>query len=114
MYEYRAQCIRVIDGNTMILDLDLGLSIHTIERIRLAGIDVPAVRTKDAEEKKKGREAKAALERMLMGRELIVLTDKGQEPPTRYVGTVYLDHGEEQISVNAEMVKMGYAIESEG
>jgi len=42
MYEYSCKIVRVIDGDSIILDIDLGfgLWIHG-ERIRLYGIDTP-------------------------------------------------------------------------
>ena len=52
MYEYRAKLLRVIDGDTVDVDIDLGFGVwmHK-ERIRLYGIDTPESRTRDKVEK---------------------------------------------------------------
>ena len=41
MYEYDATLVRVIDGDTYVLDIDLGFYVHTVQHVRLAGIDCP-------------------------------------------------------------------------
>ena len=55
MYEYRCKIVKVIDGDTVDVDIDLGFGVwlHK-ERIRLYGIDTPESRTRDLEEKKYG------------------------------------------------------------
>ena len=46
MYEYAARLVRVIDADTVVLDLDLGLSVWAHgRRIRLLGVDAPELRT---------------------------------------------------------------------
>lgn len=59
MFEYNCKVRRVVDGDTIDIDIDLGFNhwIHG-ERIRLAGIDTPECRTKDDEEKIFGNLAK--------------------------------------------------------
>ena len=59
MYEYKCKIVRVVDGDTVDVDIDLGFGVwmHK-ERIRLHGIDTPESRTRDLEEKKYGLLAK--------------------------------------------------------
>ena len=59
MYEYKAQVLRIIDGDTLAVNIDLGFDvwIHN-EVIRLNGIDTPEVRTTDPVEKFFGTLAK--------------------------------------------------------
>ena len=66
MYEYRVNILRVVDGDTVDVDIDLGFGVwmHK-ERVRLYGIDTPESRTRDLEEKKYGKAAKAFLEAKL-------------------------------------------------
>ena len=53
MFEYRCQVVRVIDGDTVDVDIDLGFGVWLKkERVRLVGIDTPESRTRDLEEKK--------------------------------------------------------------
>ena len=59
MYEYRCKLVKVIDGDTMDIDIDLGFNVWLKnERVRLHGIDTPESRTRDLEEKKYGLAAK--------------------------------------------------------
>ena len=53
MYQYRAQLLRVVDGDTVDAMIDLGFDIHIKKRIRLVGIDAWESRTRDLEEKAK-------------------------------------------------------------
>ena len=62
MYEYSCRLVRVIDGDTVDVDIDLGFDIILKkQRVRLAGIDTPESRTSDLEEKKYGLAAKKFL-----------------------------------------------------
>src|SRR5210317_803740 len=66
MYEYRATVIKVVDGDTVDVDIDLGFGIVlSDERVRIAGIDTPESRTRDKEEKKFGLAAKARVKQLL-------------------------------------------------
>ncbi len=66
MYEYRATVIKVVDGDTVDVDIDLGFGIVlSDERVRVAGIDTPESRTRDKEEKKFGLAAKARVKQLL-------------------------------------------------
>ena len=66
MYEYRCKIVKIIDGDTVDVDIDLGFGVwmHK-ERVRLFGIDTPESRTRDLEEKKYGLAAKKFLTNML-------------------------------------------------
>ncbi len=66
MYEYRCEIVRVVDGDTVDVNIDLGFGtwIHK-ERIRFKGIDTPESRTRDLEEKKAGLYAKSVVEGFL-------------------------------------------------
>ena len=66
MYEYKATVIKVVDGDTVDVDIDLGFGIVlSDERVRIAGIDTPESRTRDKEEKKFGLAAKARVKQLL-------------------------------------------------
>ena len=66
MYEYRCKVVKIIDGDTVDVDIDLGFGVwlHK-ERVRMYGIDTPESRTRDLEEKKYGLAAKKFLTGML-------------------------------------------------
>ena len=69
MYEYRCKVIKVIDGDTVDVDIDLGFDIIIKgERVRIMGIDTPESRTRDKVEKKFGLASKARLKELIGGR----------------------------------------------
>lgn len=66
MYNYRCVIIRVVDGDTVDVDIDLGFGVWLRnQRIRLKGIDTPESRTKDLAEKAHGLAAKSRLTELL-------------------------------------------------
>jgi endonuclease YncB( thermonuclease family) len=69
MYEYNCRIVRVVDGDTVDVDIDLGFNhwIHD-ERIRLFGVDCPECRSRDPEEKAAGLAAKDYVKGLLHDR----------------------------------------------
>jgi micrococcal nuclease len=66
MYEYKAHVLRVVDGDTVDVDIDLGFGIWLRgERVRIMGIDTPESRTSDKLEKVFGLAAKNRLKELL-------------------------------------------------
>ena len=65
MYEYRAVCERVIDGDTIDARIDLGFNVWTFVRIRLYEIDAPESRTRDLNEKMLGLRSKEYLKTIM-------------------------------------------------
>jgi len=69
MYEYRCSVLKVVDGDTADVDIDLGFGIVlTDERVRLMGIDTPESRTSDKVEDLFGELAKARLKELIAGK----------------------------------------------
>ena len=59
MYEYNCKVVKIVDGDTVDVDIDLGFGIQlTDERVRIMGIDTPESRTSDKVEKVFGLAAK--------------------------------------------------------
>ena len=66
MYEYRTNLIKVVDGDTVDVDIDLGFGIWLRnERVRIMGIDTPESRTRDKVEKLFGKAASRRLKELL-------------------------------------------------
>ena len=66
MYEYKCKVLRVVDGDTVDVDIDLGFGIVlSDERVRIMGIDTPESRTRDKVEKLFGKASKHRLESLL-------------------------------------------------
>tara|TARA_B110000503_G_scaffold136341_1_gene218497 strand:+ start:2791 stop:3240 length:450 start_codon:yes stop_codon:yes gene_type:complete len=66
MYEYRVKVLKVVDGDTVDVDIELGFGVVlSDERVRIMGIDTPESRTSDEVEKLFGKAAKHRLEELL-------------------------------------------------
>lgn len=91
MYLYKVSILRVVDGDTVDVDIDLGFStILKKKRVRLYGIDTPESRTRDLEEKKYGKAAKAFLVECLEGKEVMMkVHDKGKFG--RIIGELFVE-----------------------
>ena len=78
MYEYRCKIVKVIDGDTVDVDIDLGFGVWMKkERVRMMGIDTPESRTRDLEEKRFGNMAKDfVLEKLPIGSDQVLKTFK--------------------------------------
>jgi micrococcal nuclease len=111
MYEYRVkQVLRVVDGDTIDVDIDLGFDISFTSRVRLAGIDTPESRTTDKKEKVLGLEVKQRLKELLSKSSNIVI--KTQKPDStekygRILGWLFIDGAEK--SINEGLIADGYA-----
>ena len=110
MYEYKAKILRIVDGDTVDVDIDLGVGVwlHK-ERIRLYGIDTPESRTRDLVEKKYGLMSKDFLKDKLKNAEKIVIkTHKGEETGKfgRILGEIFCDN----VNVNQQMCDVGHAV----
>ncbi|NJN72188.1 MAG: nuclease [Limnothrix sp. RL_2_0] len=108
MYEYVvAEVVKVVDGDTVDIVIDLGFSISKKERIRVADIDTPESRTRDLAEKKLGLEAKDYLENALTTAEQIIIKTEKEDKYGRFLGWLYLDGA--TVSLNEIMIAEGYA-----
>jgi len=122
MYEYKARIIRVVDGDTVDVDIDLGFGIWlTDERVRIMGIDTPESRTRDKVEKVFGKAAKERL-KSLLGPYATLKTRvaKDGEDMRGKFGRVLGDfqvyyHAENRYTTVANiLVQEGHAVEYEG
>ena len=115
-YIYRIREIhKVVDGDTIDADIDLGFDISLTKRIRLAGVDTPESRTTDAKEKALGLEVKEWLKHRLEGaKDILIKTElpDSTEKYGRIIGHLYING--EELSINNQMIAEGYAWEYDG
>jgi len=111
--------VKVLDGDTLDVLIDLGFDLYKKERVRVAGVDTPEKRTRNLEEKALGKDAtewlKTHLESTLAGDdELSVRTELvgGVGKYGRLLGWLYV--GDESVSLNEQMIEEGYAWEYDG
>lgn len=110
-YFYKAQVLKVVDGDTIIADIDVGFGFKTSKtHIRLAGIDTGEIHSKDEAIKKKGEEAKSWLKALIDGKE-IYIESLGLDKYGRALAKVYTIEG---ACCNEEMVKLGLALRYDG
>jgi micrococcal nuclease len=112
MWTYRAKVVRVIDGDTVDVDIDLGFGIwQKNERVRIMGIDTPESRTRDKIEKKFGLAAKAKL-KSILGKDTVLKTTinkKGLDMKGKF-GRVLGDFLQDDKSVAKTMCETGHAV----
>ena len=111
MFEYRSSLLKIIDGDTIDVDIDLGFSVVLKkQRIRLYGINTPESRTRDLEQKQYGLAAKARLKELLEAADTIIvktaIDKKARGKYGRILGTIYAD----DINVNEKLLEEGHAI----
>ena len=109
MYQYKVKKInRIIDGDTIDLDIDLGFGITLSHRVRLKDINAAETKTLDLEEKAKGLVAKEWLKKELSREgEWIIETFK-EDKYGRILGTLYLVG--DPVTINERMLNEGIAV----
>ena len=112
MYEYRTKVVRVVDGDTVDVDIDLGFGVWLRKsRIRLLGVDTPESRTRDLEEKKYGLAAKDFLISCLGEEPILKTTKDGKGKFGRILGEFLVDDGEGRVrSVNDWLISEHHAV----
>lgn len=108
MYDYKAEVVRVIDGDSVVLRVDVGFHVTFTDNFRLLGIEAAEVRTRDLEEKKAGLNSKAALERLLALGPLRIETEKSGKYG-RWLATLYIQAEDGEFNANERMVDEGFA-----
>ena len=124
MYEYKCTILRVVDGDTVDVDIDLGFGVwmHK-ERVRMMGIDTPESRTRDKVEKKFGLASKEYVKAYLpIGSMQILKTeiDKSGEDKKGKFGRilgdflVYDSKEDAQKKLTEIMISQGYGVAYHG
>ena len=114
-YNFRVtEIVKVLDGDTIDVLIDLGFDLYKKERVRIAGVDTPEKRTRNLEEKALGIDAtnwlKEKLDSTIAGDdELTIRTELvgGVGKYGRLLGWLYIGDG--NVSLNEQMIDEGYA-----
>jgi len=89
-YTYHAEVLRVVDGDTVIANVDVGFDMWKRCNIRLHGIDTPETRTRDLVEKEAGLKSKARLIELLEANDnVFILESMGIDKYGRSLGIIY-------------------------
>ena len=113
-YIYRVkQVLKVVDGDTIDADIDLGFDISLTKRVRLSSVDTPESRTTDLKEKALGLEVKEWLKKNIDGKKNILIKTELPDSTEKYgriLGRLYVD----DVCLNDRMISEGYAWEYSG
>jgi len=113
MYEYGCKITRVVDGDTVDCILDLGFSILHKCRVRLFGIDTPESRTRDKDEKVRGKLAAKFLKDAIDDGKKVILRTKLKDSKGKYgrvLGEIIVD----DININVAMIENYLAVAYHG
>ena len=124
LYKYKARILRVVDGDTVKADVDLGLGVFKRTTLRLHHIDAPEVRGAD---KKKGKAATAHLVKLLMryatnvesgtlkGNTSVIYIETYKDRTGkygRYLAELWgVDSDGSMVNINEQMISDGHAVE---
>ena len=115
LFHYRSRATRVVDGDTIDVELDLGFNIKLSERVRFVGVNAPESRTRDLEEKERGLAAKDFVGRWLLehaGMNPIIQTSlDGRGKFGRVLGRVLNQEG---VCLNDVLIEAGHAVVYDG
>lgn len=108
--EYVAKVVRVVDGDTVDVDIDLGFDLTMRQRIRLMGINTPEIRSSNPVEKAAGMMSHNFLiETLLENHNKVKLIIHGEGKYGRPLADIYVGD-DYKINVNNLLISEGYAI----
>ena len=112
MFEYKCNLVKVVDGDTVDVDIDLGFGVWLRkQRIRLYGIDTPESRTRDKVEKVYGLAAKEFLVDMLSTGDMSIKTYKDAKGKFgRILGELFVKTSVGELSINQSLVENNHAV----
>ena len=109
MYEYKARCLKVVDGDTLDLEIDLGFRIKSYQRVRLARVNAPEVR---GAERPEGLKAEHFVTEKLVDqygpKELYISTEKTGKYG-RWIAEIQYPSEDGLVNLSDEMVKQDHA-----
>ena len=110
-YEYNVTIAKVVDGDTVDVDIDLGFGmVYKKQRVRMLGIDTPESRTRDLVEKKFGKASKKHLKGLLEEAESITLISHDKGKFGRILGELFVHTEETRVNVNEKMIADHHAV----
>ena len=113
MYEYGCKVTRVVDGDTIDVDLDLGFDIIYKCRVRLYAIDTPESRTRNKDEKVRGKLAAKFLQDAISNGKHVILQTQLKDSKGKF-GRVLASVIVDGININQQMITNHMAVRYEG
>ena len=115
MYTYEAKLVRVVDGDTIDVTIDLGFDVSVKKRVRFEGINAPESRTRDLKEKALGLAAKDRVKAILEENSCFTLESTEIGKYGRVLGKIHINtlDGDEcltQVCLNDQLIKEKHAV----
>ena len=109
MFEYNATVLKIVDGDTIDVMVDLGMGVHRKERLRFSRINAWETR---GEHKVKGKLAKArVIELIPVGEKILVKTEKDKRGKYgRYIAEIYFTEEDADVNLNNLLLNEGHAV----
>ena len=108
MYQYKIKTIKkIVDGDTIDVDIDLGFGVTYSHRVRLKGVNTAETKTLNLEEKAKGLAAKEWLKKELSREGEWVIETTKEDKYGRILGTLYFVG--DPVTINERMLNEGIA-----
>ena len=105
MYEYTAKITKVVDGDTLDLEVDLGFHVWIKQRVRLLGIDTPETHTLNLKEKELGLKAKSLVEAVTHAAKIIKINTTKSDKYGRMLVVLTVDG----VNINQKLITEGLA-----
>lgn len=107
MYEYKIkEIVKVVDGDTVDVLIDLGFSVYHKERVRLSGIDTPEMNSKNLTEKEIAKKAKSFLTVWLKDQKNLTIKTYKDDKYGRLLGEIFGNGG---VCINNLLMEKGLA-----
>lgn len=114
LFQYEAELIRVVDGDTLIASISLGFDTYVKKTIRFQGFNAPESRTRNLEEKKRGLAAKDRVKEILEENDnKFILKSHGVGKYGRCLGEIFVETlGDD--SLQKTLINEGHGVEYNG
>lgn len=112
MYDYKAKVLRVLDGDTVELLIDLGFTVFWKSTCRLYGLNTPELKSKDPQEKDKALKAKLFLVDKVQDKDIEIRSRELDKYGRPLIDIFYKDEYKDiMLHLNPEIIANGYAVE---
>ena len=114
LFQYEAEVIRVVDGDTIDAKISLGFDVYVKKRIRFQGFNAPESRTRNLEQKKRGLAAKERVKEILKeNKNKFLLKSHGVGKYGRCLGEIFVETlGDD--SLQKTLINEGHGVEYNG
>lgn len=109
LYKYNATLVKIVDGDTIDVKIDLGFHIYIVERLRFRGIDTPEMNSTDPLERENATKAKNRVIELFTGVDVFQISTFKSDKFGRYLADIYLPN--QNNTLNQILLNEGLATE---